>query len=168
MNTRDENFRKAVVHLSGGVEGMLSTATPPFREWLTERCIAKPVADFLCANCLTKSIPLADGCGSIMTPEDIMKTNSEWPNMLADGFIQIGSAMNGDPIVIDLAEGDGRVGFLSHDELWEPNPPMPREAFAPAASCIGDFFYGMVFDDSFPVDFYDAVEMETLYEAPEA
>ena len=168
MEIRDDLFRKAVVHLAGGDQGIISTAEPSFRKWLSEQRVVESVADFLFTNSLTRSIPVADGCGSAMTPEDIMTTNSDEESMLADGFIQIGSAMNGDPIVIDLTEGDGRVGFLSHDELWEPDPPHPREAFAPAAASVGDFFYGMAFDNSFPVDFYAAKGMETLYEAPAA
>jgi len=80
------------------------------------------------------------------------------PNHLAleNGFLVIGSGLSGDPIAVELS--NGQVAFLSHDRLWEFDPDGMSFEDCVARSTLGidDFWARALVEDDFPVDFYEA------------
>jgi hypothetical protein len=80
------------------------------------------------------------------------------PNHLAlrNGFLVIGDAINGDPIAIELSNGE--VAFLSHDILWGIDLECTafEECVARSTLDIGTFWSRALAEDDFPTDFYSA------------
>lgn len=70
----------------------------------------------------------------------------------------IGSALNGDPIVVNL--DTATVGFLLHDELWEDQTVAPRDIYTDTGLKIGSFYLAAAkHPDTFPADGYEAAEI---------
>jgi hypothetical protein len=167
MRIKPELYRKAVLQLPGKHRPQFTLGKVEYQKWLVEANIPSDLIQFLVQNALEAHAPFLD-CGGIMTPEDIMMTNTRENALLSSGLLQVGSAINGDPIVIDFTVVLGQTGYVSHDALWDP-PGLsdPRTYFAPSARSIGEFLHGLTSDDDFPIDYDSATEINTLYETPD-
>ncbi len=75
---------------------------------------------------------------------------------IKNGFLIIGEGPTGDPVAIELS--NGQVAFLSHDSLWGRDPDCVgmEECIARSTLGIDDFFALASTDSSFPADFYAA------------
>jgi hypothetical protein len=75
---------------------------------------------------------------------------------LRNGFLVIGHGLNGDPIAVELANGE--VAFLAHDLLWGLDPECTafEECVARSTLDIDTFWARALVEDDFPVDFYAA------------
>jgi hypothetical protein len=75
---------------------------------------------------------------------------------LRNGFLVIGNGLNGDPIAVELSNGE--VAFLSHDLLWGLDPECTafEECVARSTLDIDTFWTRALVEDDFPVDFYAA------------
>ncbi len=81
------------------------------------------------------------------------KANERYPEIRRHGFFQIGSAFDGDPLVVRFREDPGAVGYLSHEALWLD--PEDREIlFFKVADSVGG--YAMMAKNILgcPIDFY--------------
>jgi hypothetical protein len=77
---------------------------------------------------------------------------------IESGLLIIGSALNGDPIVVDLRSET--VGFVFHDELWEDEDVTPKSILTDTGLDIGSFYLAAArYSDSFPRDGRDAAEV---------
>jgi hypothetical protein len=75
---------------------------------------------------------------------------------LRNGFLVMGNGLNGDPIAVELSNGE--VAFLAHDLLWgfDPECTAFEECVARSALDMDTFWARALVDDDFPVDFYVA------------
>jgi hypothetical protein len=75
---------------------------------------------------------------------------------LRNGFLVIGSGLNGDPIAVELA--NAQLAFLAHEVLWGFDPDCTdfEECVARSTLDIDTFWARALVDDDFPVDFYSA------------
>jgi hypothetical protein len=80
------------------------------------------------------------------------------PNHLPirNGFLVIGNGLNGDPIAIELSNGE--VAFLAHDLLWGLDSECTafEDCVARSTLDIDTFWARALVEDDFPVDFYVA------------
>jgi hypothetical protein len=86
-------------------------------------------------------------------PEQNARSNH---HALRNGFLVIGSGLNGDPIAVELSNAE--VAFLSHEVLWGFDPDCTRfeECVSRSTLDIDTFWERALVDDDFPVDFYAA------------
>jgi hypothetical protein len=75
---------------------------------------------------------------------------------LRNGFLVMGNGLNGDPIAVELSNGE--VAFLAHDLLWGLDPECTafEECVARSTLDIDTFWARALADPAFPVDFYSA------------
>jgi hypothetical protein len=75
---------------------------------------------------------------------------------LPNGFLVVGHGLNGDPIAVELSNGE--VAFLAHDLLWGLDPECTafEECVARSTLDIDTFWERALVEDDFPVDFYAA------------
>ena len=74
---------------------------------------------------------------------------------IENGYLIIGSGLNGDPIVLSLESGN--VGYISHDALWEEEDCDFNEMLALTELNVFEF-YKNAYSDEFPVDCYECEE----------
>lgn len=84
--------------------------------------------------------------------------------LMKHGCFPIGSAGNGDEIVVRFTEDDvGAVGFASHDQLWEhPDEFDPAKGFARIAHSLEEFLFRLAEGLYLPHDFHAAEEWDSF------
>ena len=82
-----------------------------------------------------------------------MKEVTESSRLLAEKFVVIGGASNGDYIAIPLAR-PGEVGFVNHETLDDAHGVCEYVA---VCNSIGEIYYNSWNKKGFPMDYYDAV-----------
>jgi len=124
--------------------------------WLKSVGIPESVVSFFNKYAFTSFAEF--GRVSFSSPNEIKNENTveENQSLIANGLLIIGSGANGDPVVLDTQ--DGKVGFISHDILWEEEGCDPREIFAKMDETIGSFYRQAVNNPEFPVDYYQALD----------
>jgi hypothetical protein len=137
-------------------KGLTGPADPAFISWM-ERNQLPP--DLIQA--VTRMGPKKElwaGVGSIHPEQIIMSRNDEFPNALKSKLLVVGSAGNGDPIAIDLGPGDGAVGYIDHERMWDASEV--RDVFVPFGRSIVSVLYhfNLGEDDVLPDDYWEAKE----------
>lgn len=140
MKLDARKYREALSKF-GPKAAIFFTPPPKFRRWLEQKRLPRPLIRFLVANSLRSIVPFPGGSGGMWTPARIMIGNDEEPTLLDNGLFALGSAINGDIIVVDLTED--RVGFVSHDELWEHAPTNVRDIFVPVDQTLHEMLAGI-------------------------
>ena len=87
-----------------------------------------------------------------------LKKNHDWEDdfqrALQANMLLVGSARNGDIVVLDLE--DHQVGILFHDYFWEKEEEDPRKYLIKMDCSLGQFFYNSVSVQDYPIDAYEA------------
>lgn len=73
---------------------------------------------------------------------------------IENGFLIVGSGLNGDPIALELRTG--AIAFISHDMLWEGDYESFPEVVARTPLGFQEFWLSALTDPAFPRDSYDA------------
>jgi hypothetical protein len=76
-------------------------------------------------------------------------------------MIPIGSAANGDILVINYQQESPAVGLVSHDELWE-SKGNPLEVYEVVTASIDEYLFRAVEKMYLPIDYYAAHELNAL------
>lgn len=86
------------------------------------------------------------------------RENTETQNApcLKNGFLIVGSGLNGDPIALELRTG--KVAFISHDDLWEDDYDSFQDLVVRTPLAFEEFYLEALSDSNFPCDSYDAAE----------
>jgi hypothetical protein len=88
---------------------------------------------------------------------NLPKANAK-PNRraLQNGFLVVGSGLSGDPIAVELSNGE--VAFLSHEILWSFDPECDsfEECVARSTLDLDTFWSRALTEPDFPCDFYGA------------
>jgi hypothetical protein len=92
------------------------------------------------------------GAGALFAESDMVKWNDWFPEALHARLLIIGSAANGDHVVIDLR--DGSTGYISHEDGWRHHP---RKYFIPVSPSIGSYLHEVDSNSPrIPQDYWDA------------
>ena len=75
---------------------------------------------------------------------------------IENGFLIIGSGLNGDPIALELETRT--VAFISHDKLWEEDYDSFDEVVVRTPLPFDEFWLAAWEDPEFPCDSYEAAE----------
>lgn len=110
---------------------------------------------------LMHSWPQSSGfvAGRVHVHSALSLTSNDLTNeILKHRLLNIGSAPNGDFLVIDLTTDNCVPGFISHSE-WSPyysEPGNPRDFLQPIARSFDSFLYRLVEERYLPTDYYAA------------
>jgi hypothetical protein len=170
MKLDSRQFREVLSNL--GREAAVFTEPPiHYREWLMQRRLPTELVEFLVVNAVSDIVPFPNGCGGMYPPRIIMARNDEVPEVLACGLFVVGSAINGDFIVVDLLEGTDQAGFVCHAEFFGNPGINVREIFVPVDKSLPDMLAGMSGElhkwiggknaeqpDDYPTDYYSALD----------
>ena len=168
-----QGYRDALTHL-GHEQPVFIDPPAPFRKWLAEKQLPCDVAEFLVGTALAAHVPFPNGCGGMWTPRDIMVLNDQESDILGGGLLALGTAVNGDFIVMDLHSELRQAGFVGHDELARNYEEARawrdvREIFVPVAASLDEmlvcmsvalwgYFRGEAPEQSlYPCDYCDAL-----------
>jgi hypothetical protein len=134
INTDITHLRQAISD-----SGFSAVSAPLiFREWLAERNIPNDLASVFKDICFVDEFDL--GVIYLSSFKQIMQYHENEPIIIESGFLQVGSATNGDPVVLDLKSGS--VGYLDHDLLWEDALTDLKGNFRFLASSLGSIARG--------------------------
>ncbi len=99
------------------------------------------------------------GHNTFNSPTELKWENEEDQNrkIYEKGLLIVGSGLNGDPIVINMKNGN--MGFLCHDILWETEDEINlEEIYIELNETFGSFYYQSITNPNFPVDYYESCE----------
>ena len=82
-------------------------------------------------------------------------------DFLRQGFLNIGSAPNGDMLVICCDSDRCEVGFITHEEWWEHKDAL-AEVYQPIARTLDTLLYKLVEGRYLPRDYYSAKGFNTF------
>ena len=146
-----QEFRYAVEQFSEKRKGLWRRPRWQFVEWLQEQRVPAWLRRHVLDACLTRTTHV--GVAYFYSPGRIRKGNEDYPEIRKNGFFQIGSAFDGDPLVVQFRDDPGAVGYLSHDALWQDDED--REVlFLKVANSIGKYAMKAKEILGCPIDFY--------------
>lgn len=93
---------------------------------------------------------------SLMSSANLIKDDF-CENLIRQGYLQLGSAQNGDIFVIDFSSEQCRPGFITHEEYWEHEDNL-KHIFQPIARSIESLLYRIAEGRYVPTDYYAAEE----------
>jgi hypothetical protein len=151
MKRSVEKFHSAVEKFTKKKTGLWSKPRKEFSLWLVRKRIPTWLRDHLEECVLRKTTHV--GVAYFYEPSKIMRANAEYLEIIRSGFLQIGSAFDGDPLLMRFRGGRIAAGYLSHDALW--TDPEEREVlFLPVASCLGKYAEMAAEISDCPIDYY--------------
>ena len=100
------------------------------------------------------SIPMGKLRLSPLAELDLENAEEENRPGLEHGFLIVGSALNGDPIAIELRSR--KMAFISHDALWERDYDSFEECVVRTPLGFDEFWTRAAEEPDFPVDSHDA------------
>jgi len=110
----DEHLLEAlIVDLDLEDRGFVAPAGQEFMCWLRAANLPSQLIRFL--SHYSPKEELWAGASSLFTEGHIMKFNDDFPSELESGLLIVGSAPNGDWIAVDVLEGQGETGYISHE-----------------------------------------------------
>src|SRR5687767_3290063 len=80
-------------------------------------------------------------------------SNSDFSALFQAGMIPIGSAVNGDILVIRIDNDGCHIGLVSHDQFWE-GECSPGEAYVEVTRTIDEYLWRSVELRYLPIDYY--------------
>jgi len=152
MNTHAETFVDVLISRFGSSRGLFRDPPENYRTWLRQKRIPEWLQRHFIRYALAKD--MAVGVVRLYAPSSIKRENNQYPIMVRRGFLQVGSATNGDPVVVQFSRRTGKTGYLSHDELWSDEPEDPNGYFLPVSDSLGAFVALAVQIEMCPLDYY--------------
>lgn len=146
-----QQFREAVESFSQKCTGLWRKPNRQFKAWLESHRLPLWLKRHVMAGCLARTTQV--GLAYFLSPGAIRKQNEAYPELRRHGFFQIGSASDGDPLVVRFTGEPGAVGYISHDALWRD--PEDREVlFLKVAPSIGAYALMAKKVEGCPIDYY--------------
>lgn len=88
--------------------------------------------------------------------------NSDLQHLLAARMVPVGSADNGDLLVISFpTDEQAEVGLVSHDTFWEEGA-SPQEAYVRVAATVEEYLLRVAEGRFLPIDSFSAAELAAL------
>jgi hypothetical protein len=151
MKASADEFRDAVEGFAGTKKGIWRKPSEKFVTWLADKRIPRWLQHQLVSGALAKTTHV--GVAYFYQPSRILKDTSKYPEMLRHGFLQIGSAFDGDPLVVQFRGDRGATGYLSHEALW-CDADEREVLFLKVASTIGEYAGMASKIKGCPIDFH--------------
>lgn len=149
-------------------EGVLDCgeASPEIREWLKTLGLPNCLRFLLEDTWPRENFSLA---GLNLFSLTKIRASSFTAPVLERGFLAIGTAANGDFLVIDVSSPDCTSGFIDHSSWspWVDEPGNPRDFFEPIAPTFERFLSLVVEHRFIPRDYYDARGFNRLKSDPD-
>ena len=127
------------------------------KQWIESHNFPSDVKKFIYDNIRPEPYELS--AIQFTSSEGIMEWSGyeDWPNLLENKMIQIGSALNGDVWAIHFKDAPSSVIIISHDKMpsRSESAAIPDSAFAKVANSP-DEFIKLAKEDKLPIDFYEA------------
>lgn len=98
---------------------------------------------------------------SIYPPEAVLQSE-DMSRYLEAGMLQVGHALNGDPVVLRFDSDKCAVGLVSHDQLWEEEVPGPADAYVQVTESVDEYLWRAAERLYLPIDYYAARELVEL------
>lgn len=155
MNTHAESFVDALIGRFGSIRGLFRAPPANYVTWLRQKEVPAWLRRHLTRYALAKDQKV--GVVRLYAPSSIKRHNDRYPIMVRQGFLQVGSALNGDPVVVQFSRRSGKTGYLSHEELWSDESESPEQYFLPVSDSFGAFVAFAVQIDRCPMDYYGNV-----------
>lgn len=148
-------LRKSLAQAEGDVSEIERAPIPAeVSAWLRENIPLTELVNFIEVEQWADTCQL---CASYFhSAQELMN----WTNMyesLGSHFVVIGSAPNGDWIVIPRAKFDS-VGFVSHEEFGYDETDLVK--YLPVSKSVGELYYRSWNFDFYPCDYYEAKDAE--------
>jgi hypothetical protein len=127
-----------------------------FLKWLDQLDVGEENATVLAE--IVPPVSLAMNHGPLLGVERFIEANSETDHKVREaGFLIFATGPNGDYIVVDASDGNGKTGWLPMAMIWGMESKEVRENFIPTARTLGDFIHASEEEwSSVPKDWYDA------------
>ena len=149
MTSEDTQIFKNCLEAAEGVsESLWVDSSSSFNEWMAGKKIPGWLRTHLLSSLLKNTTSV--GVAYYYTPEEIVKRNDEFPEVMEQGYLIIGSAADGDPLVVCMKENLNAVGYLNHETLWSGL----RLEFFPVATSVGSYAVLAAAIVGCPIDFY--------------
>jgi hypothetical protein len=157
MKLHEELFEKAVEQLALAGGGRVGRASPEVARWLESMRLLPPrLVSFLSTH--SPKTELWAGAGCIFDEATIMRRNVDFPGVILAGLFIIGSAPNGDLVVLDLDKSPGAIGYLMHEQMYSVQDI--RSVFVPVCESVGEFVSRINADErDLPNDYFEAVAL---------
>lgn len=157
MNLQEELFEKTVRRLAQAGGGRVGRASPEVARWLeSSRMLPSRLVSFLTTH--SPKTELWAGAGCIFDEATIMRRNMDFPGAIQAGLFIIGSAPNGDLVVVDLEKSPGAIGYLMHEQMYSVQDI--RSVFVPICGSVGEFISRINADErDLPNDYFEAVTL---------
>lgn len=153
MNMGNEHFARIAPHLRSSEGGRFDGASPRMTQWLQGLDVPSELKAFFLEH--SPKTEIWAGAGFLFDEESIVRRNTEHTAALRTGFFIVGSAPNGDLIVIDIAVGEGTVGYVMHDKMWETKEW--RDIYVPVCPSLGEYLLRInTSETDLPNDYFDA------------
>ena len=104
-----ESFVATLTRLAGSSTGLFRKPTDVFAAWLQKKRIPAWLRQHLIRYALAHDMEV--GVIRLYSPSSLRASNDQSPIMVRRGFLQIGSATNGDPVAVRF-RGEKVVGYL--------------------------------------------------------
>lgn len=145
-------------------EILFNLTDKPAKERLSERClryahergVPQELLDILGDCAYAGSIRIGPVWLSPLAEFDLENEEEENAACQENGFLIVGSGLNGDPIAVELSSG--LLAFVSHDLLWEEAYDEFEECVVRTPLSFHDFWVQAYESADFPRDSYDAKE----------
>ncbi len=129
---------------------------PETRSWLEERGVPDDLIELLRAFPFSSHVEFGGASFSDVNQIPEYNDRPESKQLKANGLLEIGSGLNGDPVVVSLRTGT--VGFVNHAELWEGTAIDIDEIHCDLGLSVAEFFLAAATDNGFPDDFFQALD----------
>lgn len=131
-----------------------------FNQWLESHSISQEIKKFLLENIKSKSYQL--GSIKFESQDSFIAWNEyeDWPSLIDNKMIAIGSALNGDIWAIHFKESHPSVIVITHEEipLREATNTIPDNVFIKVADSLEEFLI-LATENKLPIDFYEAKDV---------
>jgi hypothetical protein len=155
MRVDEDIFVETARRMASGGSGEVGPCSQKTLRWMQDRDLA-PAVKSLLSNHVPKAEVWA-GAGALYNENQILQWNDTFPEGIDARLLIIGSAANGDHIVLDLV--NGAIGYVDHEANWRLKP---REHFLPVAPSIGAYLREINMSPaSIPDDYWTAARNRT-------
>jgi hypothetical protein len=153
-----ELCRDYLTHLAKLSETGLQPASPEGKVFIKSMGKRAVELSSLFANSWVKK---ETGCGVYtLYPVDQIAEGDDTQRLIDQGYLLIGSAGNGDLLVVSLTSKDlleCPIGLVSHEDFWGSDL-RAQECLAPVCPNLLDLLYRAVEEKYLPLDYFVAIE----------
>ena len=148
--------REFLIHLDRECELEVGSSPKTVANWLDKANLPWDLAQLLRFDWPQKGAEIHGRGIRIAAAKDIL-ANEFRKDLQRHGFLPIGSAPNGDMLVVRCDAQPCEVGYITHEEYWE-HKDDPQLAYQRIARSLDSLLYRIIEHRYVPIDYYSAKE----------